>query len=114
MDNRHSSHMRKRYERNLKIDEALWSYINDRPYLILLYGLDALYIAPTISKNLLSLGLVYLGEEWKNKVPPIQIMGLEVQGFVKDVTLNLLVKHFIAAVEENYFVERTIDIPNFP
>ncbi len=105
--------MKKRYEQNLKVHEAMWLYLDNRPCLGLLYGLDVLYIDHTISKNLLSLGLVYLGDTWKDKIPPINVMGLELKGFARDVTLNLMIKQFIAAVEGNHFSERKITPPHY-
>lgn len=114
MDSRLSSTMKKRREQELIINEAMWLYMNDRPYLGLLYGIDILYIDHNVSQNLLSLGLVYLGDKWQNKVPPIKVMGLEVKGFVRDVKLNTLVKEFLAAVEGNDFVERKINAPDYP
>ncbi len=106
--------MKKRREQDLIINEVMWLYMNEQPYLGLLYGIDVLCLDHKISKNLLSMGLVYLGDKWQNTVPPIKVMGLEVKGFVRDVKLNTLVKEFLAAVEGNYFVECKINTPEYP
>lgn len=99
---------------DLKISQAKWLYLEGRPVLGILYGPHVIYFDRNINTKLLSLGLVYLGEDWKRVVPRQKIFGIEQEGFVRDVVLNVLLKKFIHAVDKERFRERTLKLPIYP
>jgi hypothetical protein len=65
---------------DIEISAACWEYLGGHPVLSILIGIDVVHIHRDINALLLKLGLVYLGEEWQDKVPPILVMDIPSEG----------------------------------